>query len=100
MTAAAKLDPVARRKRALVLKLRRDVKVHRRFSIEDMGDGREKQTCQTCGASILYRHSTYNNVVRRLIAYRAHGGGLHGVCPACSKVRALERYPMPAHLEL
>lgn len=81
--------------RRFVMKLRRNVKVRARFSVRDLGDGREEQTCRTCGHITYYTHpGTYSSVHKKLID-RAHAGGVYGVCPACSKKRAKERYPLP-----
>lgn len=77
----------------LLANLRKQVKVHRRFDVRDLGDGREEQTCRACGKKLIYRHPSYNAVVKKLIAYRQANGGVSGVCPKCSKKAALERYP-------
>lgn len=92
------MSPEARKRRS-VMKLRRLVKVRARFTVEDMNDGREKQTCRTCGHVVFYSHVkpgiSFSPVIKKLIAYRAHNNGVSGVCPACSTKRAKERYPLP-----
>ena len=84
-------------KRALVLKLRRTVKVSRRFDVApDPNDPLvEVQTCRTCGAVERIRHETTPQMAQKMIRYRAHGGGVSGWCQACSKRAAIERYPLP-----
>ena len=82
-------------KRTLILKLRRTVKVSRRFTIEQVGPLDEKQTCCECGYTERFHHNTLPAMAKKLIAYRAQGGGVTGVCPRCSKARAIERYPLP-----
>jgi len=88
-------DPV--RKRQLTLRLRRRVKVSRRFDVLDLGDGCERQTCRECGVSIVVDHCKTGaaiETVTKLIVYRTTGG-VTGVCPTCSKRLAAERYPLP-----
>ena len=90
------IQSVQQRKRALILKLRRTVKVQRRFNVKDLGDGREEQTCRECGYVEVYTHEGVNPILaKKLIAYRADGSGVSGTCPKCSKERARERYPLP-----
>lgn len=93
MTARRPRDP----RRALILKLRRTVKVARRFDVAaDAADPLvEVQTCRTCGSVERIRHETSPQMAQKMIRYRAHGGGVSGVCPACSKAAAKERYPLP-----
>jgi len=83
-------------RRTLVLKLRRTVKVTRRFDIApDPNDPLvEIQTCKTCGGVERIRHETTPQMAQKMIRYRAHGGGVLGVCPRCSKHEAEERYPL------
>lgn len=84
------------RARALIRNLRKRVKVRARFDVFDLGDGREKQICRTCGHVMYYTHEgTYSPVHKMLIAYRAHSNGVSGVCPKCTKKVAAERYPFP-----
>jgi hypothetical protein len=85
-------------KRKLILRLRRRVRVSCRFDVTDAGEGRERQTCRECGKSVIVDHAKSGiapQLISRLIAYRATGSGVTGVCPTCSKRRAIERYPLP-----
>lgn len=82
-------------KRVLILRLRRAVRVYRRFDVRQVGELLEEQTCRTCGYKETIEHKTLPAMAKKLIAYRAHGGGVSGVCPACSKQAAKERYPLP-----
>jgi ribosomal protein S27AE len=84
-------------KRKLILRLRRQVKVSCHFDVTDAGEGRERQTCRECGKSVIVDHAKKGiapQLLPRLIAYRSTGGVI-GVCPTCSKRRAIERYPLP-----
>lgn len=97
--------PVTPAKRALYLNLRRALKVRRRFDIEDGGvanDGavRERQTCRTCGVTILHemRHPTGEPIRVRIpsLKYRQGTGatGNAGICPTCTKNERDRRYPL------
>lgn len=81
----------------LLRRLRKQIKVHRHFTVELLEDGREKQTCKTCGHSEV--KDIYPNINKsfqeKLVKYRNSGAGIYGVCKACSKVAADERYPIP-----
>lgn len=89
-------DTPEARKRRNVMRLRKLVKVHARFDVRDLGDGREEQKCRTCGAGTIYTYvGTYGPVHKKLIAYRAHNNGVSGVCISCSIKLAKERYPLP-----
>ena len=85
-------------KRTLILRLRRMVKVTRRFSVRpDPEDPYgEITTCKECGHEERVHINTTPAMMAKLIKYRNHGDGVSGVCPACSKRAAEERYPLPA----
>jgi hypothetical protein len=82
-------------KRTLTLKLRRTVKVQRRFDLLQIDEVTEEQTCKTCGYKTTYIHKTTPEMAKKLMAYRKRGGGVSGVCPNCSAIHAKERYPLP-----
>ena len=82
-------------KRALILKLRRTVKVMTRFDVRPgVVDLCEEQTCCECGYTEQIFLNTTPEMAKKMIAYRAKGG-ITGVCPRCSKKSAEERYPFP-----
>lgn len=84
-------------KRKLIMRLRRQVRRQTHFDVADAGEGRERQTCRECGKSVVIDHAKRGiapQLIPKLIAYRSRGGVL-GVCPTCSKRRAIERYPLP-----
>ena len=86
-----------RSKERLTRNLRRRVRVSRRFDVESLGDGRERQTCRECKTSEIVRIAPAESnlkLIERLTAYRANGGVI-GVCKMCSKQRAAELYPLP-----
>ena len=90
--ARAARDP----RRTLLLKLRRTVRVSRRFDVAaDPSDPCvELQTCRECGHVERYRHETTPAMAQKQIRYRADGG-VTGICPACSRREAARRYPLP-----
>jgi hypothetical protein len=82
-------------RRALVLKLRRRVKVYSHFDVApDPSDPLvELQTCRACGAVERFKHETTPGMAKKLIQYRADGG-VTGSCPTCSRRHAAEKYPL------
>ena len=72
------------------------VKVSTRHTVEQSGPLSEKLTCTRCGHAEehVFPKGSSTVIVAKLIRYRAHGGGVHGVCPKCSKKAAEERYPL------
>lgn len=92
---------IAQRRRAL-LNMRKTIRAHRHFDVELLPDGREKQTCRTCGKSVVHDPwkcpdgSTVSLAMReKLTKYRTSGSGVGGVCPTCTKRARDERYPLP-----
>jgi len=84
-------------KRLLIMRLRRQVQVHRQHDVEPLSDGRERHTCRECKTSVVVKVAppgADSKVIERLSRYRAKGG-VYGLCKNCSKIRAAERYPLP-----
>lgn len=94
-------------KRQLMLRLRRRLtKVHRRFDVVDLGEGRVQLTCQTCGT-----------VTEEIAGSQARAGapepgsfaakfyarwwsgktqnGITGNCPVCLQAERDSKYPLP-----
>ncbi len=91
--------PVSGR-RSLLLKLRRQLKVRSRFSVEYLEGDRCRYTCRTCGASFEQRMGNAKVslsvvLVKRLARYQNNGSGVQGVCEKCTQKARDERYPLP-----
>lgn len=84
-------------RRALVLKLRRMVKVSTRHDVRQVGPLTEELICRECGHVERqdWPEGSNPNIVKRFIAYRGQPSGILGVCQTCSKRAAEERYPLP-----
>lgn len=80
-------------KRTLIMRLRRRVRVDRKFDVEQIGPTTERQTCRECGHAENLEHLTTPEVAMKMIAYRSKGFVI-GVCKTCSKAAAEERYPL------
>lgn len=77
----------------LIRKLRRQVRVHRRFDVEYLDGSKEKHTCRECHTSEIIEHERVApELAKKLAAYRSRGG-VTGICKHCSRQQALERYP-------
>ncbi len=88
-------------RRRLLLALRKTIRAHRHFDVELLPDGRERQTCRTCGKAVVIDPwktpdgATVHRALReKLTKYRTHGHGVGGVCPHCTKLARDERYPL------
>lgn len=100
-------------KRQLMLRLRRTItKVHRRFDVEDLGEGRVRVTCRTCGTSTEEVAGANATAVRKggakppepgsfAAKFYAHWwagkaqNGITGNCPVCLKAERDRKFPLP-----
>lgn len=103
------MDP----KRRLVLNLRRSIRrVHRRFDVEDLGEGRVRLTCQTCGtateiiagsnaasvksgASAVPKPASFQAVFLARWWTGNARNGISGNCETCLRADRDLRYPLP-----
>lgn len=96
----------------LIKALRKRVNVTRRFSVEDLGDGVVKLTCQTCGQEVAEVAGSSANAVKsgavkapaigsaqaKLLTswWMKHSkGGVQGSCTKCTQTERDEKYPLP-----
>lgn len=80
-------------RKRLLRNLRRRVRVQRTFDVEALPDGRERQTCRTCGHQETVKLGPLTpQLAARFTRYRA-GTGVTGICPSCSATEAQKRYP-------
>lgn len=99
--------------RRLLLNLRRSVKVQRRFDVVDLGEGRVRLTCQTCGSTTESVAGADSRAVKsgatrppapgsfeaKLLARwwaNVAQNGISGSCDTCLRQERDLRYPLPA----
>lgn len=89
-------------RRRLALNLRRALrKVHRRFDVVNLGDGRVRLTCRKCGTVTIERPGERSGSVlgpemeRKLASYWATPNGISGNCDTCLRAERDRRYPLP-----
>ena len=71
--------------------------MQRQFTVEYLGEGKERYTCRTCGGSFVeqtYPMGTNEAFAKKMSSYRATGSGVAGICPKCTKQTRDERYPL------
>lgn len=82
-------------RRALLLALRRRVRVFSFFRCELTDDGKERQSCKTCGhVSIHELPSMSRERLERFVAYRNQPPGISGRCQGCERIERDRRYPL------
>jgi hypothetical protein len=82
-------------KRRLLLALRRRVKAHRRFAVEDLGSGRVRLTCRTCGTVTEDTPDKVGEAGARLLAdWWGKRKTIGGTCETCTRRERDERYPL------